>query len=160
MFKHIFLAGIVTVILAACAGPVAKGPMYAPIDALDEYALVYVYRPYANDGVTLCMKFLINDEMNGCLNNLGFLKAKIRPGMHEVALQTNTFMGPKIVEFEGSFEAGKVYFYRYYTTNDSKTIPSDAVSTRYIPAFNATHVLTPKSHEEAELELKHLFESI
>ena len=156
--------GIVTILaslLGGCVGPAAKGPKYVSHAPLaDTEAMIYVYRPEANDGVTVCLIFLINEQEKGCLNNLGVLKTTLSPGSYTVALQTNAFMGPTILEFTGTFEGGKAYYFEYYFSNQGGRPPQEAVATKYIPAFSGHHILLPKETEAAQNDLSSLAESI
>ncbi len=161
MTLRIGILSFLLLLAAGCAGPIAKGPKYTPHSPLSKSeAIIYVYRPEANDGSTVCLKLLINDQEGGCLNNLGFLKVRLNPGTYTIALQANAFMGPKILEFTGAFEGGKAYYFEYYFSNQGGRPPAEAVATKYIPALSGYHILLPKSEKAAQSDLSTLSESI
>ncbi|WP_444909606.1 DUF2846 domain-containing protein [Microbulbifer sp. TRSA005] len=161
MTLRIGILSILLLLAVGCAGPIAKGPKYTPHKTLSKSeAIIYVYRPEANDGTTVCLKLLIHDQEEGCLNNLGFLKVRLNPGTYTITLQANAFMEPKILEFTEAFEGGKAYYFEYYFSNQGGRPPTEAVATKYIPILSGYHILLPKSENAAQSDLSILSESI
>lgn len=145
-----------------CAGPIAKGPkfsMHPPVT--NGESLVYVYKKSTTDGVTVCMKLLFNEVENGCLNGEGFIKTKLQPGQYEMVLQTNAFMGPRIIEYKFSVNPNSVYYYEYATVTGDN-LPSGTVDSKFFSfgTVSGHNILVEKDEETAVPELLLLRESL
>lgn len=144
-----------------CAGPVAKGPQFSmhPVIKAGE-SLVYVYKKSASDGVTVCMKLLFNEIESGCLKGEGFIKTKLLPGEYELVLQTNAFMGPRIIEYKFSVEPESVHYYEFAAVTGN--LPIGTVDSKFFSfgAVSGHNVLVEKDKETAIAELMLLRESL
>jgi len=155
--------------LFGCAGPVANGPLFTKHKApLENKALIYVYKPKSGDGITACLKVLLNEVNYGCLKGEGFVKAVVPPGQYNLVLQTDAFMGPRIIEHQFRAEASKTYYYEFLFT--AGKIPDGAVETKHIgfgvasgnviAAGSGTHALIKSNEIQAINVLKSLKKSL
>lgn len=144
-----------------CAGPVAKGPQFSTHSTVNEgESLVYVYQKRASYGASVCLKLLFNEVESGCLKGEGFIKTRLVPGSYELVLQSNAFMGPRIIEYEFSVEPESVYYYEFATTTGG--LPNDTVASRFFSFWGVSgnNVLIQKDEEMAIPELELLRESL
>ena len=160
---------ILVMCITGCISTVAKGPLFSGLDeARESKSVVYIYKKFSDDGITACLKFLLNEEEHGCLWGQGFLRAEISPGEKELVLQTNAFMGPRLIEYKFTAEPGKTYFYEFIFTEGR--VAEGALSTKSVGGgfsdgrthvfFSGTHVLYQKEKELALKDLAPLSESI
>ena len=114
---HRTLFVIVVLLVSACTGPIARGPEFSPSPSPAEgESLIYVYKPFSGDGITLCLKFLLNNQPYGCLEGEGFLEARVSPGKYNLVLQTDTFMGPKIIDYNFTAEEQEIYYFKFVSS--------------------------------------------
>ncbi|WP_066963221.1 DUF2846 domain-containing protein [Microbulbifer sp. Q7] len=153
---------ILAMLLSGCIWTVAKGPVFSGLDeAKESKSVVYIYKKYSDDGVTACLKFLLNEAEHGCLWGQGFLRAEVSPGEQELVLQTNAFMGPRLIEYKFTAEPGKTYFYEFIFTSGNVT--DDALAIKKIGlglTDGRTHVFSSGAHalyqKETEVAIKDL----
>jgi len=164
---RVYLLLFVTFI-AGCAGPVAKGALFSKhIDPPADKSKIYVYKQESGDGITVCLKLLLNEIEHGCLKGQGYLENTVEPREYTLILQTNAFMGPRLVEHHFIAKPGASYYYEFAFTSgestngavDTKGIGGGIASGGAIVIFSGTHALYIREKSEALKALKTLRES-
>ncbi|ABG39428.1 hypothetical protein Patl_0902 [Paraglaciecola sp. T6c] len=151
---------VLSLILAACAGPIAKGSKFIKHTYIANNAsLVYLYKPYSNDGVTVCLKVLLNDIERGCLSGKGFIRLNLEPGNYKVVLKPDAFLTHNLMEFDVSLQPNQVSYFEYTTTSD--TPPKDAVAKRFysFAGISGHNLIVEREENDALKTLSRLFES-
>ncbi|MGS2719433.1 hypothetical protein [Paraglaciecola aestuariivivens] len=151
---------VLSLFLAACAGPIAKGSKFVKhTDIANNTSLFYLYKPNSNDGVTVCLKVLLNDFERGCLSGKGFIRLNLEPGDYKVVLKPDAFLTHNLMEFDVSLQPNQVSYYEYTTTSD--TPPNDAVAKRFysFAGISGHNLIMKRDESEALKILSGLFES-
>lgn len=76
-----------------------------------DLAVLYIFRDYA-EPTAFAAHLKIDDVEAASLNQQGFTWVYIEPGTHQFKYGWNFLSGMPTVEFENSFEAGKVYAFQ------------------------------------------------
>ncbi len=127
-----FILGIVfSFTLSGCMNPAATGPKFSGLMPTNQdQALVYFYRPMADDGGTVCLNVVVNEIEKGCLGTKGFLGFYLAPGVHTVKLKPNAFPVHTLLEFEINTTSNDKRLFRYSIAN-SRNVPVDNLVSRY-----------------------------
>ncbi|GGO72991.1 hypothetical protein GCM10010982_32480 [Bowmanella pacifica] len=151
---------VISALISACAGPIAKGPKFTSHPQLgNQESLFYLYKPNTHDGVTVCLKVFLNDLEKGCLSGQGFIRANLPPGQYKVVLKPDAFITHNLLEFDVTLLAGQASYYAYYTTPGNA--PDDAVATRFYSygVDSGNNVIIKVDEDKALTELAQLNES-
>ncbi|MEM5479724.1 hypothetical protein WNY97_07810 [Pseudoalteromonas fuliginea] len=154
-----FIVGIVFLLaLSGCMNPAATGPKFSGLmHTNQDQALVYFYRPLADDGGTVCLNVVVSKIEKGCLGTKGFLGFYLAPGTHTVKIKPDAFPVHTLLEFEVTIASNDRRLFRYSIANSSN-VPKDNLVSRY--TMGGTVFVQEVSFSLVQQQLSDLNESV